>query len=48
MAKARPITTLDEFEEEYRKGIGVTLPARGRPCEASVDNIQRFGDGIGD
>ena len=48
MAKTRPITTLDEFEDEYRKGIGVTLPARGRPREASVDNIQRFGDGIGD
>ena len=48
MAKTRPITTLDEFEDEYRKGIGVTLPPRGRPREASVDNIQRFGDGIGD
>ena len=48
MAQTRPITTLDEFEAEYRKGIGVTLPARGRPREASADNIQRFGDGIGD
>ena len=41
------ITTLDEFEDEYHKGIGVTLPSRGSR-EASLDNIQRFGDGVGD
>lgn len=48
MASTTPITTLDEFEEEYAKGIGVTLPPRGAPREASADNIRRFGDGIGD
>ena len=48
MADTTPITTLDEFHEEYAKGIGVTLPPRGRPREANVDNIVRFGDGIGD
>ena len=48
VAKVRPITTLDEFEDEYRKGIGVALPGGGRPREANADNIRRFGDGIGD
>ena len=43
-----PITTLDDFEEEYRKGIGVVLPPHGTPREASLDNIRRFGDGVGD
>ena len=41
------ITTIDEFEEEYNKGIGVKLPYRGGK-EASLDNIRRFGDGVGD
>ncbi|MCH2352049.1 MAG: MaoC family dehydratase N-terminal domain-containing protein [Pseudomonadales bacterium] len=41
------ITTLDEFEEEYAKGIGQSLPVRGGK-EASLDNIRRFGDGVGD
>ena len=41
------ITTLDEFEEEYNAGTGVTLPSRGFR-EASLDNIRRFGDGVGD
>lgn len=41
------ITTLDEFQQEYEKGIGFELP-QGRPREASVDNIRRFGDGVGD
>ena len=41
------ITTLDEFEEEYSKGIGTALPSRGSK-EASLDNIRRFGDGVGD
>lgn len=44
---SQQITTLDEFEDEYRKGIGVTLPSRGSR-EASLDNIRRFGDGVGD
>ncbi len=41
------ITTLDGFETEYSKGIGKTLPFRGYR-EASLDNIRRFGDGVGD
>ncbi len=41
------ITTLDEFEQEYSKGIGTTLPSSGFR-EASLDNIRRFGDGVGD
>ena len=41
------ITTLDEFEEEYNKGADVVLPSRGFR-EASLDNIRRFGDGVGD
>ena len=41
------IETLDEFEEEYNAGVGVTLPSRGAR-EASADNIRRFGDGVGD
>ena len=40
------ITTLDEFEEEYAKGTGQSLPVRGGK-EASLDNIRRFGDGVG-
>ena len=41
------IRTLDEFQEEYANGIGVKLPSRGGR-EASLDNIRRFGDGVGD
>ena len=41
------IKNLDEFEEEYKKGIGEVLPLR-RMKEANLDNIQRFGDGAGD
>lgn len=41
------ITNIDEFEVEYRKGIGETLPSR-LTKEASLDNIKRFGDGVGD
>jgi len=48
LPETKNITTLDEFEEEYRKGVGVTLPWRGAVREASADNIRRFGDGIGD
>ncbi len=47
MANSR-ITTLDAFEEEYRKGIGHVFPRRGPGREASLDNIRRFGDGVGD
>ena len=47
MAAPAMITTLDEFEAEYRKGIGDRMPARGSR-EASIDNIRRFGDGVGD
>ena len=47
MADPGMITTLDEFEAEYRKGIGQPLPHRWS-IEASVDNIRRWGDGVGD
>ena len=47
MTVAEMITTLDEFEDEYRKGIGETLPSRGFR-EANLDNIRRFSDGVGD
>ncbi|PZC44387.1 MAG: Acyl dehydratase [Chloroflexi bacterium] len=47
MPDAGMITTLDEFEEEYRKGIGQPLPNRWT-IEASADNIRRWGDGVGD
>ena len=41
------IRTLDEFEAEYRKGIGAVLPHRPAK-QANLDNIRRFGDGAGD
>lgn len=41
------ITTLDAFEAAYREGVGRVLPRRGGK-EASLDNIRRFGDGVGD
>ena len=41
------IQTIDEFEAEYRKGIGTTLPHRPAR-EANLDNVRRFGDGVGD
>ena len=47
MAAPAMITTIDDFEAEYRKGIGYVMPPRGSR-EASLDNIQRFGDGVGD
>ena len=47
MAKQDLITTIDEFETEYKKGIGETLPYRPSK-EANLDNIRRFGDGVGD
>ena len=47
MADASLIRTLDEFEAEYRKGVGTVLGHRPVK-EASLDNIRRFGDGVGD
>ena len=47
MADQAPITNIEEFEEEYRKGAGVMLPGRAAK-QASLDNIRRAGDGIGD
>ena len=41
------IQTLDEFQDEYRKGIGSTLGHRPSK-QASLDNIRRYGDGAGD
>ena len=41
------IKTLDEFEVEYRKTIGETLPHRPAKT-ASLDNIRRYCDGAGD
>lgn len=48
MNKPALLKTIDEFEEEYAKGIGKTLPPRGEGRLASLDNIRRFGDGVGD
>ena len=47
MPDAPLIRTLDEFETEYRKGVGTVLPHRPTK-EASLDNVRRFGDGVGD
>ncbi len=47
MAESNLITSLDEFEEEYKKGIGELLAYRPMK-EANLDNIRRFGDGVGD
>jgi hypothetical protein len=41
------IKTLDEFEAEYRNGLGQSLPSSVFR-EANFDNICRFGDGVGD
>ena len=41
------ITTIDEFEDEYRKGAGTILPSSASKL-ANLDNIRRAGDGIGD
>ena len=48
MAETTPIETIDEFEEEYRKGAGQALPGATASKQANLDNIQRCGDGIGD
>ena len=47
MATENLIRTIEAFEEEYKKGIGDVLPYRPTKV-ASLDNIQRFGDGVGD
>lgn len=41
------IETLDDFQTEYRKGIGTTLPYQPSK-QANIDNIRRYGDGVGD
>ena len=47
MAAPDLIKTIDEFEAEYRKGIGAVLPHH--PTKgASLDNIRNFCEGIGD
>ena len=47
MAESELITSIEEFEAEYKKGIGEVLSYRPMK-EASLDNIRRFGDGVGD
>ncbi|MXW54389.1 MAG: hypothetical protein F4X44_00365 [Gammaproteobacteria bacterium] len=47
MAETELIETLDEFQDEYRKGIGSILEHRPSK-QASIDNIRRYGDGAGD
>lgn len=47
MAETALIKTLDEFQSEYRKGIGTTLPYRPYK-QATVDNLRRYSDGVGD
>ncbi len=41
------ITSIDEFETEYRTTIGDKLEYQPSK-EANLDNIRRFGDGVGD
>ncbi|MEC9285106.1 MAG: MaoC family dehydratase N-terminal domain-containing protein [Pseudomonadota bacterium] len=47
MATDNLIQTIEAFEEEYKKGVGDVLPYRPTK-QASLDNIRRFGDGVGD
>ena len=47
MASDNLIQTIEAFEEEYKKGVGDFLPYRPTK-QASLDNIRRFGDGVGD
>ena len=47
MAQADLIETIDAFEAEYKKGIGTVLPYRPSK-QANLDNVRRFGDGVGD
>lgn len=48
MVEKNLITTLEEFEVERRKGIGLVLPPTGRWKEATLESITRFAVGIGD
>jgi len=41
------ITNLDQFQQEFLKGVGTELPYRPSK-QANVDNIKRYGDGVGD
>jgi len=47
---AKQITTLDEFEVEYKKGIGVEIDLGKQMflTEATRDNIMNFADAVGD
>lgn len=47
MAESNLIETLDQFQKEYERGIGTTLP-HSPSKQASLDNIRRHGDGVGD
>ena len=47
MATGDLITNIDQFEAEYRKTIGEVLPYRPMR-QANLDNVRRFGDGVGD
>ena len=47
MAESKLISSLEQFEAEYRKGIGEVLSHHPMK-EANLDNIRRFGDGVGD
>ena len=47
MAEVELIESLDEFQTEYKKGIGTILPHRPSK-QANIDNIRRYGDGVGD
>ena len=41
------ITTLDEFEREFRDGLGVPLTPRAWRT-VTPEWVQRFSDGVGD
>lgn len=47
---AEQTTTLDEFEREYRKGIGIEVDLNPQRfvVEATRDNIRNFADAVGD
>ena len=47
MTEKKLISSIEEFETEYKKGIGAVLSYRPSK-EANLDNIRRFGDGVGD
>jgi acyl dehydratase len=46
----KPITTLEEFESTYKKGIGVEIDLNNQRflTETTYDNIKNFCDAIGD